>query len=103
MHYCWKLLTKYVNRHYIDVSFANKKNYLCYVNKWNIRDKLEGVSVYKGVIIVPTALYGTVAWGVRNDERRKVNVLEIKCLRSSVEVSRIETVRKEKVHIEELE
>ena len=38
-------------------------------------------------IIVPTALYGAEAWGKRSAERRKVNVLEMKCLRSLVGVS----------------
>ena len=33
-------------------------------------------------IIVPKALYGAEAWGMRSAERRKVNVLEMKCLRS---------------------
>ena len=33
-------------------------------------------------VIVPTALYGAGAWGMRSAERRKVNVLEMKCLRS---------------------
>ena len=37
--------------------------------------------LYEGVI-VPTALYGAEAWGMRSAERRKVNVLEMKCLRS---------------------
>ena len=32
--------------------------------------------LYEGVI-VPTALYGAEAWGMRSAERRKVNVLEI--------------------------
>ena len=36
--------------------------------------------LYEGVIIVPTALYGAEAWGMRSAERRKVNVLEMKCL-----------------------
>ena len=27
------------------------------------------------VVIVPTALYGAEAWGIRRAERRKVNVL----------------------------
>ena len=36
---------------------------------------------YEGVI-VPTALYRAEAWGMRSAERRKVNVLEMKCLRS---------------------
>ena len=31
--------------------------------------------LYQGVI-VPTALYGAEAWGMRSAERRKVNVLE---------------------------
>ena len=46
----------------------------------------------KGVI-VPTALYGAEAWGLRSTERRKVNVLEMKCLRSLVGVSRMDRVR----------
>ena len=29
-------------------------------------------------VIVPTALYGAEAWGMRSAERRKVNVLEMK-------------------------
>ena len=36
---------------------------------------------YEGVIVL-TALYGAEAWGMRSAERKKVNVLEIKCLRS---------------------
>ena len=42
--------------------------------------------LYEGVII-PTALYGAEAWGMRSAERRKVNVLEMKCLISLVGVS----------------
>ena len=38
-------------------------------------------------VIVPTALYGAEALGMRSAERRKVNVLEMKCLRSLVGVS----------------
>ena len=37
------------------------------------------------------------AWGKRSDERRKVNVLEMKCLRSLVGVSRMDRVRNEEV------
>ena len=54
--------------------------------------------LYEGVIvIVPTALYGAEAWGMRSAERRKMNVLEIKCLRSLVGVSRMDRVRNEEV------
>ena len=48
--------------------------------------------LYEGVIL-PTALYGAEAWGMRSAEGRKVNVLEIKCLRSLVGVPRMDRVR----------
>ena len=37
------------------------------------------MSIYEGVI-EPTALYGTEASGMRSDERREMNILDIKCL-----------------------
>ena len=46
--------------------------------------KSKSVSIYEGVI-VPTTLYGAEALGLRSAERRKVNVLEMKCLRSLLE------------------
>ena len=58
--------------------------------------------LYEGVI-VPTALYGAEAWGMRSAGRRKLNVLEMKCLRSLVEVSRIDRVRNEEVHVERMD
>ena len=51
---------------------------------------------YEGVI-VPTALYGAEAWGMRRAERRKVNVLEMKCLKSLVAVSHMDRFRNEEV------
>ena len=53
--------------------------------------------LYEGVI-VPMAFYGAEAWGMRSTERRKVNVLEMKCSRSLVGVSRMDRVRNEEVH-----
>ena len=50
--------------------------------------------IYEGVI-VPTALYGAGAWGMRSAEGRRVNVHEIKCVRSLVGVSRMNRVRNE--------
>ena len=50
--------------------------------------------LYEGVIM-PTELYVTEAWGVISAERRKVNVLEMKCLRSLVGVSLMDRVRNE--------
>ena len=51
---------------------------------------------YEGTI-VPMALYGADACGMRSAERRKANDLEIKCFRSKVGVSRINGVRNEEV------
>ena len=51
---------------------------------------------YEGLII-PTALYGAETWRMRSAERRKVNVLEIKWLRSLVGLSRMDGVRNEEV------
>ena len=51
---------------------------------------------YEGVIVL-TALYGAEAWGVTSAERRKVNVHEMKCLRSLFGVSRMDRVRNEEV------
>ena len=48
-------------------------------------------------VIVPMALYGAESWGMSNDERKKVNVLEMKCLRSLVGVSRMDRVRNKEV------
>ena len=53
--------------------------------------------LYEGVTIVPTVLYGAEAWGMRSAEKRKVNGLEMKCLRSLVGVSRMDRVRNEEV------
>ena len=50
--------------------------------------------LYEGVI-VPTALYGAEAWGMRRAERRKVNVLEMKCLKSLFGLSRLDRARNE--------
>ena len=50
--------------------------------------------LYEGVI-VPMALYGAESWGMRSAERRKVNVIKMKCLRSLIGVSRMDRVRNE--------
>ena len=43
--------------------------------------------------MVSTALCGTDSCGIRTAAGRKMNVLEMKCLRSLVEVSRMDRVR----------
>ena len=52
--------------------------------------------LYEGVI-GQTALYRAEALGMRSAERRKVNVLEMKCLRSLAGVSRMDRVKNEEV------
>ena len=52
--------------------------------------------LYEGVIVL-AALYGADARGMRSAERRKVNVLEMKFLRSLVGVSRMDRVGNEEV------
>ena len=42
--------------------------------------------LYEGVV-VPTVLYGAETWGVRAEERRRLNVFEMKCLRSMAGVT----------------
>ena len=46
--------------------------------------------LYSVKVVVPTALYEAEAWGMRSAERRKMNVLEMKCLRSLFGVSRMD-------------
>ena len=53
--------------------------------------------LYEGVI-VPTALHRADAWGIRSAERMKVNILEMKRLRSLVRVSRMDRAINEEVH-----
>ena len=52
--------------------------------------------LYEG-IIVQTALYGAEAYGKRSAKRRKVNVLEMECLRCLFRASRMDRVRNEEV------
>ena len=49
-------------------------------------------------VVIPTALHGAEAWGMRRAERRKVNVLEMNCLEVQLfGVSRMDRVRNEEV------
>ena len=49
-------------------------------------------------VVVPTALDGAETWSMRSANREKVNVLEMKCLRSVVVVTRMDRVRNKEVH-----
>ena len=54
---------------------------------WAILDWIKAKKCLTEGVIVPTVLYGAEAWGLRSAERRKVNALEMKCLRRLVGVS----------------
>ena len=47
-------------------------------------------------VIVPIATYGSECWGMKVSERQKLNVFEMKCLRSIAGVSRLECLEKRK-------
>ncbi len=57
----------------------------------NVKRKL-----YEGVVD-PTALYGADTRNVRESERNRLDVFEMRCLRSMVGVTRKERVRNEEV------
>ena len=48
-------------------------------------------------VIVPTVTYGSELWGMKVSERQKLNVFEMKCLRSMAGVSRLDRLRNEEV------
>ena len=49
------------------------------------------------LVIVATALNEAETWGMRSAKRNKVNVLEMKCSRTLVGVSRMDSVRNDEV------
>ena len=44
-------------------------------------------------VVVPTVMYGSESWGMKVNERQKLNVFEMKCLRSMTGVSQLDRVR----------
>ena len=48
-------------------------------------------------VIVLTVMYGSDLWGMEVSERLKLNVFEMKCLRSMAGVSRLDRFRNEEV------
>ena len=48
-------------------------------------------------MVMPTVMFGSEAWGMKATERQKLNVFEMKCLRSMTGVSRLDRVRNEVV------
>lgn len=48
-------------------------------------------------IVIPSAMYGAETWGLRMNERRRLNVLEMKCLRGMLGVTRRDRIRNEEI------
>ena len=48
-------------------------------------------------VIVPTVTYGAETWSMREAERKRLEVFEMRCLRSMVGVTRMDRVRNEEV------
>ena len=48
-------------------------------------------------VIVPTVMYGSELWGMKVNERQKLNVFEMKCLRCMTGVSLLDRIRNEVV------
>ena len=44
-------------------------------------------------MVVSTVMYGSESWGMKVTERQKLNVFEMKCLRSMTVISRLDRVR----------
>ena len=65
-----------------------------------MRNRGLGMNVKKVLyerVIVPTVTYGSESWGMKVAERQRLNVFEMRCLRSMAGVSRIDRIRNEVV------
>ena len=82
----------------VNMKFSNEFSRVCGALKSVLSNRGLGIQAKKCLhegVIVPTALYGTEELGMRSAERRKVNFLEMKYLRSLVGVSRMDRARNE--------
>ena len=48
-------------------------------------------------VVVPTVMYGSESWGIKVNERQKLNVFEMKCLWSMTGLFRLDRVKNEVV------
>ena len=77
---------------------VNIHSYTAMKRMWNSRSLTVGVKreLYER-IVVPTVMYGSESWGMKVEERDKLDVAEMKCLRSMCGVTRMDKVRNEVV------
>ncbi len=71
--------------------WGNEKKFKCKSLDMSARRRL-----YEGVV-VPTVLYGAETWSMGAAERKRLNVMEMRCLRSMCGVTRMDWVRNEEV------
>ena len=87
----------------VEVDVCNRVNEGCKMlgaMKGALKGRGVGMKVKKMLyekMIVPTVLYGAETWGIRAAERQKLNVFEMKCLRSVAGVTRWDRLRNEEV------
>ncbi len=65
-----------------------------------LRNRALGMNAKRGLyerVLVPTALYGAETWNVRESEKKRLYVFEMRCLRSMVGVTRMDRVKNEEV------
>ncbi len=55
-----------------------------------------GMRLYEGVV-VPTVMYGAEIWSMGAAKKRRLNVMEMRCLRSMCGVTRMDLVRNDEV------
>ena len=85
----------------MEVSHRVRKGYQAFgALKMVLKNRGLGMSakrrLYEGAI-VPTTVYGAETWGMRLAERKRLNVLEMRCLRSMCGVTRLDRIRNEEV------
>ena len=87
----------------VEADICNRVNEGCKVlgaMKGIINNRGLGMNVKRVLyekVIVPTVTYGSELWGMKVSERRRLNVFEMKCLRSMAGVSRLDRIRNEEV------
>ena len=65
---------------------------------WNNREL--GMQVKRGLyesVVVPTALYAAETWGMKADDKKRLDVMEMRCLRSMCGVTRWDRIRNEEI------
>jgi hypothetical protein len=84
-----------------EVKMRVRKGYQTWgVLKAVLRNRCVGMNAKRRLyesVVVPTVMYGSETWGLRVAERRQLNVLEMKCLRSMAGVTLWDRRRNEEV------